>query len=175
MDPQNPRDKDPKWSRITLPNRIRSSTSPYLLQYRTTTFLLYKGVGNDKQIYVARSTDGRQWSISQPPRAFTNDPPTAAMYFDRNRKLGILVAYKGHNNNYIWLRCSTDMGRTWKKLGYIQGITSMMSPALEKGPERWNHHLAFQPHNSNDIRVGILDVDFKNPPDTAGHQWRLLE
>lgn len=172
----------------TLPGFIQSSVGPYMFMWPNNNFVVYRGVGKDAQVYIARAYNDSLGSFTrfQIPYAFTKATPVATMHYetDELKRLrgdypignAIHVAYVGHNNDYIWLCVSPDRGETWWRLGYIEGISTRHRPALLSRTVEGKSllYLAFKPVNSLEVSVGRLEIDYSNRPDTAGHKWTSL-
>jgi hypothetical protein len=117
------------------------------------------------------------WSIVGIPRAFTRVEPSAINVNDG----GILLAYKGHNNNKIWLNLYRPgfgdilESSNWKRLGYVAGIETDQAPALLNHDGRI--YLAFKEpdidawHPRFDVDIGYLTIDEDNAVDTPGHTF----
>ena len=165
-----------RWSaEYTIPRPARTTTGPEIVSFQDVLYVIARGYGFDAALYIARkeinNAINTQWTISGIPRAFTRrsttDRAAAAVVFDG----ALIVAYVGHNNDYIWLRRSTD-GVTWERLGYIRGPETENTPDLAvRGSTLY---LAFRPSGDQEICFGTLELDLDNEQDTAGHTWRSL-
>ena len=162
-------------SEYTLPEAARTSNGPEIVSFRDSLYAFYRGHGDDDWLYVARKASNRasdaRWEISQLPRAFTRpsetDRAVSAVVYDG----ALVVAYVGHNNDYIWLRRSTD-GVHWDRLGYVRGPVSDHNPDLAVVGETL--YLAFKPTGDSEVCFGTLELDAENEHDTPGHVWRSL-
>lgn len=165
-----------RWSdEYVMPEEVRTFNGPEIISFRDTLYVFYRGAGlGDDEIYIARKQSNRpsdtRWEISGLPRAFTRpsaeDKAVSAVIYEG----ALLVAYVGHNNDYVWLRRSSD-GVSWERLGYIRGITTENNPALTVVGETL--YLAFKPVDDAEICFGTLAVE-DNEHDTPGHVWRSL-
>lgn len=147
---------------------------------RSEFYIFYKGFGTN-QIYVARSYDNtcpmcdpNSWTVSPLPQSYTgvNSDSVVGVV---NHEDSIIVAYKGYNNNYIWLRRSFD-GVNWQRLGYIQGITTYGTPSLAAMNDTL--YLAYIPNPPWDynyeICVGTLELDDWARPARPAHRWTSI-
>jgi len=162
-------------SEYTLPEEARTSNGPEIVSFRDSLYAFYRGDGDDDWLYVARKVSNRasdaRWEIARLPRAFTRpsetDRAVSAVVYDG----ALVVAYVGHNNDYIWLRRSTD-GVHWDRLGYVRGPVSDHNPDLAVVGETL--YLAFKPTGDQEVCFGTLELDVENEHDTPGHVWRSL-
>ena len=165
-----------RWSPVySLPEAARSSNGPEIISFDGSLYIFYRGYGDDNWLYVARKESTRasdnRWETSRLRRAFTRSSTTdravSAVLYDGS----LIVAYVGHNNDYIWLRRSTD-GVNWDRLGYVRGLVSDHNPDLTVAGGRL--YLAFKPASEQEICIGTLEIDTGNRHDTPGHTWRSL-
>ncbi|MFC2095421.1 hypothetical protein ACFLSW_03165 [Candidatus Bipolaricaulota bacterium] len=162
-------------SEYTLPDEARSSNGPEIITFDESLYVFYRGFGDDDWLYVGRKESNRasdtRWEISRLARAFTRrsttDRAVSAVFYDG----ALVVAYVGHNNDYIWLRRSTD-GVNWDRLGYVRGPVTNHNPDLTVVDGTL--YLAFTPTGDEEICFGTLELDTENEHDTAGHIWRSL-
>ena len=164
------------WSAdYSLPEAARSSNGPEIISFDGSLYIFYRGYGDDNWLYVARKQSTRasntRWEISRLPRAFTRPSATDRAVSAVLYEGALIVAYVGHNNDYIWLRRSTD-GVNWDRLGYVRGLVSDHNPDLTVVDGRL--YLAFKPAAEQEICFGTLNIDTGNQRDTPGHTWRSL-
>lgn len=95
-----------------LPANVNSSASPSAVLLNGTTFVFYKGPGNDSQVYMTRnngSPDQGTWTAPVPlPNVSTSDAPSAVVIGST-----IQVVYKGSGNTWVYVAESSDQGVTW--------------------------------------------------------------
>ena len=165
-----------RWSaEYTLPEEARTSNGPEIVSFGGSLYVFYRGYGDDDWLHVAKKAtnlpSGTRWEISRLSRAFTRssgtDRAVSAVAYDG----ALVVAYVGHNNDYLWLRRSTD-GETWDRLGYIRGPVSDHNPDLSAAGGTL--YLAFKPTGDQEVCFGTLELDPENEHDTPGHIWRSL-
>ena len=162
-------------SEHTLPDPARTSNGPEIISFGGSLLMFCRGFGTDDWLYVARKVAGgfsdTRWEIERLPRAFTRpsttDRAASAVVYDG----ALVVAYVGHNNDYIWLRRSTD-GIRWDRLGYVRGPVTDHTPDLTV--VGGTLYLAFTPTGDEEVCFGTLEIDVENERDTAGHTWRSL-
>jgi hypothetical protein len=168
-----------------LPPECVSNVGPAVAVHGGAPVVFYANK-NTSAIYAAvkesQDVTRDDWVITGIPRAFTVVEP-CAVNFGTMASLnnGILLVYKGHNNNKIWLRMYrfgsgniTD-SRNWKRLGYVAGIETDQAPAISYKNDRF--YLAFKIpdvdawHPKFDVDIGYLDIDENNRQDSAGHTF----
>jgi len=165
-----------EWSgAYALPTSATSANGPEIVSFDGDLYVFYRGAGTDNALYVARKSSSRlsdtAWEIRGLPRAFTRPSDadravSSAIVGDR-----LVVAYVGHNNDYVWLRATRD-GVTWDRLGYVRHVLSEHTPALTV--HGGTLYMAFTAAGDQEICFGTLEIDFANPNDTPGHRWRSL-
>ncbi|MBN1511428.1 MAG: hypothetical protein JXB13_05390 [Phycisphaerae bacterium] len=164
------------WSRAyDLPAAAVTANGPEIVSFDGDLYVFYRGAGSDNALYVAKKTSSRlsdgSWGISGLPRAFTRasnaDRAVTSAVVDGR----LVVAYVGHNNDYVWLRATRD-GVTWDRLGYVDHVLTEHTPALTVHGDTL--YLAFTAAGGTEICFGTLEIDFDNPHDTPGHRWQSL-
>ncbi len=162
-------------SSYSLPASAISANGPEIVSFDGELYVFYRGAGSDNVLYVAKKSVYRlsdpSWEISGLPRAFTRpsnaDRAVSAVVFDGR----LVVAYVGHNNDYVWLRATTD-GVRWDRLGYVDHVLTEHTPALTV--RGGTLYMAFTAADDREVCFGTLEIDFGNPHDTPGHRWRSL-
>lgn len=165
-----------EWNpQYAMPEEARSSNGPEVISFDESLYVFFRGYGDDDWIYVARKLSNlplsTRWDISRLSRAFTRrsetDRAVSAVVYDG----ALVVAYVGHNNDYISLRRSTD-GVNWDRLGYVRGPNTDHNPDLTV--VGGTLYLAFKPTGDEEICLGTLELDTENEHDTPGHVWRSV-
>jgi hypothetical protein len=187
-----------RWSEeFVLPEEIRINSAPSIISSfhdgresdYPTLFIFYRGFGEENQIYVTRKEINRPgdtgWSLPlELPRAFTRIE-TGEVYTGVRPAGGvavvnyhgsIVVAYVGHNNDYIWLRKSSD-GEDWDRLGYIRNTVTDEPVATRRNPTLAvvgdTLYMAFKAVDSHEVCVGTLELE-DGRRDALGHRWTCI-
>ena len=171
------------WCTTKLPDEARTSIGPTLVNQSpgggAEPEVLYRAQGRSGNgIYYARASRGADlpqlqwdWDIERIPSAYTNQTIAAA----RISSGRLIIAFTGHNNNYIWIRLRDDDG--WRSLGYVEGVATEERPALgfvrrrEGRTDVETLYLAFKPLSGNEICVGILEIDDDVGAGRPGHSY----
>ena len=171
------------WSRPgLLPAQCVTNLGPAIANHGGGPLVFYVKQ-HTHEIYLAAkrgdlsSRDEDDWTVLGIPRAFTTAEPSAKNIGDA----GILLVYKGHNNNKIWLRLyrpafgSILESSSWKRLGYVRGVETDRAPAIAY--RDGTLVLAFKnpdvdvSHPVHTVNIGYLTIDESNLHDTAGHTF----
>jgi hypothetical protein len=165
-----------------LPAQCVSNLGPAIANHGGRPLVFY-AKRHTHEIFLAAkdhdlgNRDVDDWTVLGIPRAFTIAEPSATNLSDG----GILLVYKGHNNNKIWLRLyrpafgSMLESSSWRRLGYVEGIETDRAPAIEyrggtlvlafKNPDVDATNPVFT------VDIGYLAIDESNPHDTPGHTF----
>ncbi len=161
---------DNNWSgEIRLPGNPKTTRmGPVLFVAHDRVYVFWRGEGDDARIHYAYSRefptiDNWGWQKKILPRAFTGNYDSGSYQFspvsiEFYGSSYLLVAYKGHNNNGIFLRMG-GLGN-WHKLGQVPGVYTLSKPAIINLPNG-DTYLAFKSIHSHEICVGELDI---SPP-----------
>jgi len=161
-----------EWRSVTpLPDSCRSSNGPALISYDGKPYVFFRGRSSDYQLYYATSESNDpthpNWQVSRIPHAYSTHSPVVVEH-----EGNLIVAFKGHNNNKIWLRRFD--GDRWHNMGYVKGIETTQRPALVSNGSIWTGYefdLAFNSPGQSDLCVGKLYIDYTIEGDLAGHDW----
>jgi hypothetical protein len=106
---------------------IGTDASPALCACGGTLVMAWKGIGRDDNIWVSRSTDGRNWTPQQiVPGAASDDGPTLA--WDGTT---LWLAIRGvPGDDALYWATSRDFGNTWSAVSNIPGTGSSNSPSM---------------------------------------------
>ncbi len=143
----------------------------------------------DPQLYYAVSHSNNpndpDWEVHVVPYAYSMLSPTATLHtFRRSTPIetveeeSLIIAFKGHNNNYIWLR-KFD-GERWQNLGWIDGVCTSQRPAILSSGG-YSFTLAFIPEWKStrgidpNIAVGTLYINSGHEGDYADHEWNRTQ
>ncbi|MDH3604133.1 MAG: hypothetical protein OEU26_31380 [Candidatus Tectomicrobia bacterium] len=171
------------WSRPgLLPAQCVSNVGPAIANYGGAPLVFY-AKRNTHEIFLAAKNhdlanrDEDDWTVLGIPRAFTTAEPSATNINDG----GVLLVYKGHNNNKIWLRLYRPafgnmlQSSSWRRLGYVSGVETDQAPAIAyrdgtlvlafKNPDTDAAHPVFT------VDIGFLTIDESNRHDTPGHTF----
>ena len=138
----------------------------------------------DQQLYYAISQSNNpndpDWEVRRVPNAYSMWSPTATLHtFSSDEEESLIIAFKGHNNNYIWLR-KFD-GDRWQNLGWIDGVCTSHRPAILSSGN-YSFTLAFIPERASsrrgddpNIAVGTLYITSGHEGDYADHGWNRTQ
>ncbi len=153
------------------PLGYRSSNGPTLISYDGQLYVFFRGRDRDNQLYYAVSesndTWAPRWRVSRIPYAYSTHSPVVTEH-----EGNIIVAFKGHNNNLIWLRRFD--GESWHNMGYLRGVETTERPAIVSNGSIWTGYefdLAFKTPGENNLCVGKLYIDYTIEGDLPGHYW----
>ncbi|MGA1864275.1 MAG: C25 family cysteine peptidase, partial [bacterium] len=160
-----------EWQSVTsLPSTAKSSDGPALISYNGKLYVFYRGTGTNYKIYyaVARNNNptNPDWEISQIPYAYSTHTPSVTEY-----KGDLIVTFKGHNNQYIWIRRYDNETGEWQNMGYVKDLKTDQRPDIES-TGNWLT-LAFRAPNyaNTNLCVGSLILDENLRGDKPGHTW----
>lgn len=184
-----------RWSYSNLgPYTSRTVASPMLISFIGKLYCFYRGPDRvwdngrwyltpDYQLYYAvceNNNSGSPWRIHKVPHAYSTHGPTGDVEYFCVNEGRMVIAFRGHNNQKIWLRAFD--GERWQNLGSVSGVETSQRPALRylTGPSGSNvFFLAFLPnldrhYEQTDYHVcaGELVIDWGHSGNRPGHQWR---
>jgi hypothetical protein len=136
----------------------------------------------DPQLYYAVSHSNNpndpDWEVHRVPNAYSMLTLTATLHTFYREEESLIIAFKGHNNNYIWLR-KFD-GERWQNLGWIDGVCTSHRPAILSSGW-YTFTLAFIPEWKSgrgvdpNIAVGTLNITSGHEGDYADHGWNRTQ
>ncbi|MGA1863909.1 MAG: C25 family cysteine peptidase [bacterium] len=160
-----------EWQSVTsLPSTAKSSDGPALISYNGKLYVFYRGAGTNYKIYyaVARNSNpaNPDWEIFQIPYAYSTHTPSVTEY-----KGDLIVTFKGHNNQYIWIRRYDNETGEWQNMGYVKDLKTDQRPDIESTGNYLT--LAFRPPNyaNTNLCIGSLILDENLRGDRPGHNW----